>query len=54
MILMKALCFFMVPNQVFKIEAGPNHTTQATGWTLLIHPDFLWHTPLANKVGQYE
>jgi AraC family transcriptional activator of pobA len=46
--------FFISPNQVFRIEAEPNHTTQLSGWTLLVHPDFLWNTPLANKMGQYE
>jgi len=27
---------------------------QHTGWSLLIHPDFLWNTPLAQKIKQYE
>ncbi len=48
------IMFFMSPNQVFRIEVEPNHTTQLSGWTLLVHPDFLWNTPLANKMGQYE
>ncbi len=43
---------FMSPGQVFSIT-----TTAAlkhTGWLLLVHPDFLWHTPLAQKIKQYE
>jgi AraC family transcriptional activator of pobA len=27
---------------------------QHTGWMLLIHPDFLWNTPLAKTIKQYE
>lgn len=50
----EGIMFFISPNQVFRIEADPNHTTQLSGWTLLVHPDFLWNTPLANKMGQYE
>lgn len=50
----EGIMFFISPNQVFRIEAEPNHTTQLWGWTLLVHPDFLWNTPLANKMRQYE
>ena len=45
--------FFMAPNQVFSVKtdgAAPQHT----GWILLIHPDFLWHTPLAGTIKKYE
>src|SRR5205085_2392284 len=27
---------------------------QQSGWMLLVHPDFLWNTPLARKIKQYE
>jgi AraC family transcriptional activator of pobA len=46
--------FFMAPNQVFGIEAGNDETLKTSGWMLLIHPDFLWHTPLAKSIKQYE
>ncbi|KAA5536388.1 helix-turn-helix transcriptional regulator [Taibaiella lutea] len=50
----EGVMFFMAPGQVFSIEvignAAPNHT----GWILLIHPDFLWHTSLAKIIKQYE
>jgi AraC family transcriptional regulator, transcriptional activator of pobA len=50
----EGIMFFMMPNQVFRIEPDPNPTQKRTGWMLLIHPDFLWNTPLAKKIRQYE
>lgn len=44
--------FFVAPNQVFSIETDEEF--RHTGWLLLIHPDFLWNTPLAKKIRQYE
>ncbi len=46
--------FFMAPNQVFGIEPGKNETEIRSGWMLLFHPDFLWHTSLAKNIKQYE
>jgi len=46
--------FFISPNQVFGIEPMPNPTTKRSGWMLLIHPDFLWNTPLAKTLKKYE
>lgn len=48
--------FFMGPGQVFRIEHNPNETARQSGWkwVLLIHPDFLWNTPLAKNIKQYE
>jgi AraC-like DNA-binding protein len=46
--------FFISPNQIFGIEPDLNQTTKRTGWMLLIHPDFLWNTSLANTLKQYE
>ncbi len=46
--------FFIAPNQVFRIEPDTESTEQKSGWMLLIHPDFLWNSPLANKIKQYE
>jgi len=45
---------FMAPGQVFRIEVEKDATLQQTGWMLLIHPDFLWNTPLAKTIKQYE
>ncbi|MES2520618.1 MAG: AraC family transcriptional regulator, partial [Bacteroidota bacterium] len=45
---------FMSPNQVFGIEINRENESKPSGWMLLIHPDFLWNTALANKIKQYE
>ena len=46
--------FFMAPGQVFSIEAEKNPVSKKSGWILLVHPDFLWNTPLAKTIKQYE
>ncbi len=43
---------FMAPGQVFSFEADEDFKT--SGWMLLIHPDYLWNTPLAKTIKQYE
>ncbi len=45
---------FMAPNQVFGVEFAQGSERKQSGWMLLLHPDFLWHTPLAHKIKQYE
>ena len=50
----EGVLFFMAPNQVFSIEVDPTGGFQNTGWLLLIHPAFLWNTPLAKTIRQYE
>ncbi|MBN9482139.1 MAG: AraC family transcriptional regulator [Bacteroidetes bacterium 43-93] len=47
--------FFMAPGQVFSVEFNAGELTHhPEGWMLLVHPDFLWHTPLAKTIRQYE
>jgi AraC family transcriptional regulator, transcriptional activator of pobA len=47
--------FFMAPKQVLSFEKiNQEITEQPTGWMLLIHPDFIWNTPLAKSIKQYE
>lgn len=46
--------FFIAPNQVFGIETIEDIATAKSGWVLMIHPDFLWNTPLAKSIKQYE
>jgi len=48
----EGVMLFLAPGQVFSIEG--NAALQHTGYSLLIHPDFLWNTPLAQKIKQYE
>ena len=45
---------FMSPGQVLRIDAGKNVSLKQSGWMLLIHPDFLWNTPLAKTIKQYQ
>lgn len=49
----EGVMFFIAPSQVFRIEADPDPAPQRSGWMLLIHPDFLWNTPLARIIKQY-
>lgn len=51
----EGVLFFMSPGQVFgvEIEKG-SEMHHPEGWMLLIHPDFLWNTPLAKSIKQHE
>lgn len=48
--------FFMSPGQLFGIESAEHAADfkKPEGWMILIHPDFLWNTPLAKNIRQYE
>ena len=48
----EGLLLFIAPGQVFSVEA--EEESKHTGWLLLIHLDFLWKTPLAKKIKDYE
>ena len=50
----EGVLFFMSPGQVFGVEIEPGTTHRPEGWMILIHPDFLWNTPLAKTIRQYE
>lgn len=50
----EGVMYFMAPNQVLRVEPGQNDSTERSGWILLIHPDFLWNTPLAAGIKKYE
>lgn len=50
----EGIMFFISPNQVFRLAREPNPATKPSGWMLLIHPDFLWHTSLANTIKRYD
>ena len=46
---------FMAPNQVFTISLNnKNEEIKQSGWVIYIHPDFLWNTPLAKTIKQYD
>jgi AraC family transcriptional activator of pobA len=44
---------FMAPGQVLSYQAQKGVEVRHSGWLLLIHPDFLWNTPLAKSIKQY-
>ena len=46
---------FIAPGQVFSVAvADENHTAEQSGWVVYLHPDFLWNTPLAKTIQQYD
>lgn len=45
---------FFAPQQLLHVEIKPNVQVNQTGWLLLLHPDFLWNTPLASQIRNYE
>jgi len=51
----EGVMFFMSPGQVFGIEySNQQEESKPSGWMLFVHPDFLWNTPLAKTIKQYE
>jgi AraC family transcriptional regulator, transcriptional activator of pobA len=50
----EGVMFFTSPGQVFKVETEPGATLNPTGWIIYFHPDFLWNTPLAKTIRQYQ
>ncbi len=46
---------FMSPNQVISIAVDNKaEALIQSGWVIYIHPDFLWNTPLAKTIKQYD
>jgi AraC family transcriptional regulator, transcriptional activator of pobA len=50
----EGILFFIAPGQVFSVEVNNLATFKPSGYMLLIHPDFLWNTPLAKTIKQYD
>ncbi len=50
----EGILFFMAPGQVFSIEPSGDPAPQVSGWIVLVHPDFLWHTHLATQIRRYD
>lgn len=51
----EGVLYFMSPGQVFGMgEDAAGDGNEVKGWMLLIHPDFLWNTPLAKGIKKYE
>lgn len=49
----EGLMAFMAPGQILRGEES-GLPPKLEGWMMFIHPDFLWNTPLAKKIKQYE
>lgn len=49
----EGLLTFIGPRQVLQFEMLPSEK-KPSGWLLLIHPDFLWNTPLSKAIKNYE
>jgi AraC family transcriptional regulator, transcriptional activator of pobA len=45
---------FVAPGQVVNLTVVKNPEIKPTGFLLCIHPDFLWNTPLAKNIKQYD
>ncbi len=46
---------FIAPNQVLSLSLDKGvKAIKQSGWMLLLHPDFLWNTPLAKTIKQYD
>ncbi|MCW2259741.1 MULTISPECIES: helix-turn-helix domain-containing protein [Sphingobacterium] len=45
---------FVSPGQVTTISVEKDIEVKQSGWYLVIHPDFLWNTPLANSIKRYD
>jgi AraC family transcriptional activator of pobA len=50
----EGVMYFLAPGQVLHATPVTDTDVQASGWILLIHPDFLWHSPLADMMQRYE
>jgi len=50
----EGVMFFIAPGQVFSIDHNTGIPEDKSGWMLLVHPDFLWNTPLAKGIKRYE
>lgn len=50
----EGVLFFMSPGQVLGLELDKEPANIPSGWMILVHPDFLWNTPLAKSIRKYE
>ncbi len=49
----EGLMAFLAPGQILRGEEN-GVPKNLEGWMLFIHPDFLWNTPLAKKIKEYD
>jgi len=49
----EGVMFCMAPHQILSVIREEN-SKNPSGWMMMIHPDFLWSTPLASTIKKYE
>ncbi|QJB34537.1 AraC family transcriptional regulator [Chitinophaga oryzae] len=45
---------FVSPGQVTSLSVDQDTEVKQSGWYVIVHPDFLWNTALANNIKRYE
>ncbi|EHQ29636.1 helix-turn-helix domain-containing protein [Mucilaginibacter paludis] len=50
----EGVLFCMAPGQLWTLEINQEADNHASGWMIILHPDFLWGTNLAKTIKQYE
>ena len=50
----EGVMYFLAPGQVLRVETVEDTTGEPSGWLLLIHPDFLWNTPLSKNISRHD
>lgn len=50
----EGILHFMAPGQVITVSVDKNVPHHPSGWMIFFHPDFLWNTPLAKTIKQYD
>ncbi|MEO8254066.1 MAG: helix-turn-helix transcriptional regulator [Flavobacterium sp.] len=49
----EGIMFGMAPHQILSITRAEN-SKNPSGWMIMIHPDFLWNTPMATAIKKYD
>ncbi|RZK12760.1 MAG: AraC family transcriptional regulator [Flavobacterium sp.] len=49
----EGVMFCMAPHQILSV-IREEHGKNPSGWMMMIHPDFLWSTPMASAIKKYE
>jgi len=49
----EGVMFCMAPHQILSV-IREEHGKNPSGWMMMIHPDFLWNTPMASAIKKYE
>ncbi|HET8574322.1 MAG TPA: AraC family transcriptional regulator [Edaphocola sp.] len=50
----EGVLYFLAPHQVLRSNPEAGSLQERSGWILYFHPDFLWNTPLARTIKQYD